>query len=67
MTDYEPHHHEMVEHKAVWPKNSDLVRVNVLWYDDGCIRFRIHTSPLKVTEMYISGPSENSLITVAPT
>jgi hypothetical protein len=43
----------------------DGKRVQVLFYDDGSIRFRIYECPLVLEEAYLTG-NDHSIIKVAP-
>ena len=44
----------------------DGTRVQVLFYEDGSIRFRIYSSPLVIEEAFLTGnKGQNSIIKVA--
>lgn len=61
------HEHKSVGEKHVLPYKNDLTRVNIIWYDDGCIRFRIFESPIEVRELYMtSSKGKPSTILIAP-
>jgi hypothetical protein len=56
----------VVAHTVTGPANSD-VRVRVMFYNDGSIRFRVNKTPLVIDEAYLHANKDGyAMIKVAP-
>ena len=57
----------LMKSEAVYGHGSDPTRVQVLFYQDGSIRFRIYKSPIVIEEAFLTGnKNQNAIIKVAP-
>lgn len=46
---------------------SDGTRVQVLFYDDGSLRFRVYKTPMVIEEAFLTGNrDQNTIIKLAP-